>query len=36
VNGRALGKGDSAAVSDEPEVRPVGRGDAEALLCDLA
>jgi len=36
LNGRSLGEGDSAALSDEPEVRLVGRGDAEVLLFDLA
>jgi len=36
LNGRALGEGDSAALSGEPEVRLVGRGDAEVLVFDLA
>jgi redox-sensitive bicupin YhaK (pirin superfamily) len=36
LNGRPLGEGDSAALSDEPEVRLVGRADAEVLLFDLA
>jgi hypothetical protein len=36
VNGRPLGEGDAAALSDEPAVRLVGRGDAEVLLFDLA
>ncbi len=36
LNGRPLGEGDSAALSGEPEVRLVGRGDAEVLLFDLA
>ena len=36
LNGRPLGEGDAAALSDEPEVRLVGRGDAEVLLFDLA
>jgi redox-sensitive bicupin YhaK (pirin superfamily) len=36
LNGRPLGEGDSAALSDEPEVRLAGRGDAEVLLFDLA
>jgi len=36
LNDHALGEGDGAAVSDEPGVRLVGRGDAEVLLFDLA
>jgi len=36
LNGRPLDEGDSAALSDEPEVSLVGRGDAEVLLFDLA
>jgi hypothetical protein len=36
LNGLPLGEGDSAALSSEPEVRLVGRGDAEVLLFDLA
>jgi redox-sensitive bicupin YhaK (pirin superfamily) len=36
LNGRALGEGDGAALTDEPAVRLVGRGDAEVLLFDLA
>jgi redox-sensitive bicupin YhaK (pirin superfamily) len=36
LNGRSLGEGDSAALSEEPEVRLVGRSDAEVLLFDLA
>jgi redox-sensitive bicupin YhaK (pirin superfamily) len=35
LDDRSLGEGDSAAVFDEPEVRLVGRGDAEVLLFDL-
>ncbi len=36
LSGRPLAEGDSAAVSGEPEVHLVGRGDAEVLLFDLA
>ncbi len=36
LSGRPLAEGDSAALADEPEVRLVGRGDAEVLLFDLA
>jgi hypothetical protein len=36
LNGRPLADGDSAALSDEPAVALVGRGDAEVLLFDLA
>jgi len=36
LNGRDLGEGDGAAVSDEAELKLGGRGDAEVLLFDLA
>ncbi len=36
MNGHALQEGDGAALSEEAEVRLVGRGDAEVLLFDLA
>jgi hypothetical protein len=35
VNGRPLGEGDGAALTDESEVRLTGRGDAEVLIFDL-
>jgi redox-sensitive bicupin YhaK (pirin superfamily) len=36
LNGLELGEGDGAALTEEPTVRLVGRGDAEVLLFDLA
>ena len=36
LEGRALGEGDGAAVSEEAGVRLLGRGEAEVLLFDLA
>jgi redox-sensitive bicupin YhaK (pirin superfamily) len=36
LDGRVLGEGDGAAISGEPAVRLVGRGDAEVLVFDLA
>jgi redox-sensitive bicupin YhaK (pirin superfamily) len=36
LNGLELGEGDGAALTEEPRVRLVGRGDAEVLLFDLA
>jgi redox-sensitive bicupin YhaK (pirin superfamily) len=36
MNGHALQEGDGAALSEEAEVRLLGRGDAEVLLFDLA
>jgi redox-sensitive bicupin YhaK (pirin superfamily) len=36
MNGHALREGDGAALSEEAEVRLLGRGDAEVLLFDLA
>jgi hypothetical protein len=36
LDGHALEEGDGAAVSEEPHVRLVGRGEAEVLLFDLA
>jgi hypothetical protein len=35
LGGHALGEGDGAALSGEPEARLAGRGDAEVLLFDL-
>jgi quercetin 2,3-dioxygenase len=35
LHDRALAEGDGAAVSDEPGLRLVGRGDTEVLLFDL-
>jgi redox-sensitive bicupin YhaK (pirin superfamily) len=36
VDGRALGAGDGAAISDEPTVTLTATGDAEVLVFDLA
>ena len=36
LSGRELDEGDGVAVSEETDVRLVGRGDAEVLLFDLA
>lgn len=36
LNGRELDEGDGVAVSDEADLKLVGRGDAEVLLFDLA
>jgi hypothetical protein len=35
VNGKDLGEGDGAALSDEPAVRIEGVDDAEILVFDL-
>jgi redox-sensitive bicupin YhaK (pirin superfamily) len=36
LNGHSLGEGDGVALSSEPAVELLGRGDAEVLLFDLA
>jgi redox-sensitive bicupin YhaK (pirin superfamily) len=36
VNGKKLGQGDGAAISDEKSVSIKGVADAEVLLFDLA
>jgi hypothetical protein len=35
LNSRPLEAGDGASLTDEPEVRLAGRGEAEVLLFDL-